>query len=290
MRKRNIIAGIFALAGAGLIIAAFMTGVTRYPIFAGELRDGFEVREVELDETINDLEIDLERFSLEIREGNEQTAKLVYPEANNPDEYAFTYEQHEGRLKLADRWKDRQFFRINLGGKFGGGMFGGNMFDGIDDMKIILTLPEGTVLSSLDADLDMGNALFEDIRADRSILKVDMGSVIVKRSDLGQLETRLDMGSLETTDVSVTDGSEIILSMGSMDGSMKVRGDLTIRTSMGSVDLVLIDTDVFSYDLNADMGDVEVHGRELRSNSSYTEPDAVANIMIEVDMGSIDIR
>ena len=31
MRKRNIIAGIFALAGAGLIIAAFMTGVTRYP-------------------------------------------------------------------------------------------------------------------------------------------------------------------------------------------------------------------------------------------------------------------
>lgn len=281
MKKRNVAAGILALAGALLIVAAFATGLTNYPVFAGNLRGGFETREVVLEGPITDLEADLSMFSFELRAGDTDEAVLRYPVAMDPDLYTFTYEQNGSKLTLKDAWHGRSRFGINLGW---GEMMGRN------ETKIELTLPAGTVLEQLRADLSMGSVLMEDLEAERTDVDIDMGSMTVNDSDLGVLHARLDMGSFNMRNLVLADGSETVLSMGSADGSLTLRGDLNIQASMGSVSLQLLDTRPISYDVQADMGSIEIGGLELRDSASQTEPDAVAKITARVNMGSIDIE
>ena len=160
---------------------------------------------------------------------------------------------------------------------------------GQDDTKVVLTLPAGTVLEQLDADLNMGSILIEDVEAGRSSLAIDMGSLTVNASNLGVMHARLDMGSFDMRGLVLADGSKAVLSMGSADGSLTFRGDLHVEASMGSVNLQLVDTRPISYDVKADMGSIEIGGREERGNALHNEPEAKGKITAHVNMGSIEI-
>ena len=80
-------------------------------------------------------------------------------------------------------------------------------FHDIRENRIIVTIPEGTVLGSADFNVNAGDLNISGINADMMSVDADAGDIDLKNSQIGSLKLELDAGDLDIVDTEFTSGS-----------------------------------------------------------------------------------
>ena len=156
---------------------------------------------------------------------------------------------------------------------------------------IRLYVPEGTVFSKVDMDIDAGSLQLGALTTDKAEFEIGAGEILGKGGQIGKLEISLGAGSAEFKEMQVNDLS-VDVGMGSMefDGSIQNKGN--VECGMGSVSMNLAgkETD-FNYDIESAMGSVIIGAREYSGLASGNKINNAANKKIDIDcaMGSIEI-
>lgn len=186
--------------------------------------------------------------------------------------------------KLTFRDDTRRFHVLNFG-----------FFFNLGDRDEYLTIyyPKDSEFGSITAELDMGNLEMSGLYAKTADIELSMGNLDVTDSRIDTFSAELDMGSLEMTNTA-TGIFSADLSMGDITMlDSVVTGELSAELNMGSAELSLAQKDSenrkieYGYDLETDMGDVEVYGTD--QGNKYSQPGAVM-LKISCDMGSIALN
>lgn len=156
---------------------------------------------------------------------------------------------------------------------------------------IRLYVPEGTVFSKVDMDIDAGSLQLGALTTDKAEFEIGAGEILGKGAQIGKLEISLGAGSAEFKEMQVNDLS-VDVGMGSMEfeGSIQSKGE--VECGMGSVSMKLAgrETD-FNYDIESAMGSVIIGTQEYSGLANGTKINNAANKKIEIDcaMGSTEI-
>ncbi|MCM1186065.1 MAG: DUF4097 family beta strand repeat-containing protein [Lachnoclostridium sp.] len=157
---------------------------------------------------------------------------------------------------------------------------------------IRLYVPEGTVFSKVDMEMDAGELQLGALAADKAEFEIGAGELLGKGAQIGKLELSLGAGSAELKEMQISELTAGV-GMGSMefDGSIQNKGD--VECGMGSVSMKVAgqETD-FNYDIESAMGSVIIGTREYSGMASGTKINNQAAKKIDIDcaMGSIEIH
>lgn len=135
--------------------------------------------------------------------------------------------------------------------------------------KVALSIPKGTVLKSLNADLDMGSMEIYDISSDKLDLNVDMGSVNGSGLTIGNAKIYSNMGNVEL-------------------GVRDIK-DLTASSDMGNVTITSgKDLSNYAFSCSADMGSISINGKKV--SNDYEKDGSEGNVDISTDMGNVTVN
>lgn len=227
------------------------------------------------------LDVDLNRLNLRIEEGDVAQPQLSYPVvADESDREHFELEITESgselHIKELDSVERYRVFNRNfrIRGK----------------TEVILTLPAGFPLETVNVDLSMGSSRFRQVSMDKLSLELSMGSANLNDLSAKDADIELSMGSLQLTNTEL-DSSRINLSMGSIEGSAILKGEHRLNCSMGSIELRLLqDPDKLNYNISTSMGSIRIDGVRHDSPARQTQAEAEADLEAGVSMGSVNLR
>lgn len=147
---------------------------------------------------------------------------------------------------------------------------------------ITLTVPEGTQLTELTADIDAGSAKIYNIQAQRMSYDVDAGSLQAENIHTAELRASCDAGNIDISGI--------------------VAGDAELDCDVGNIDLSLLDGST----IGRVSGDVDLGNVSVRANGetisdrksgisqqiSCAVPNAPGNnlLTINCDVGNVDVQ
>lgn len=135
------------------------------------------------------------------------------------------------------------------------------------DYSITIEIPEGTLLTNLDAKMDMGNFELNGLSVDVLSIDADMGNIELEDLTLKTATVRADMGNVELNDCSF-DSANCTADMGSIDVSGNF-ASLTAKCDLGSITVDSDSIDSAKLDLSTSFGSIEVNGKS--KGSSYNQ-------------------
>ncbi|MBD5545532.1 MAG: DUF4097 domain-containing protein [Lachnospiraceae bacterium] len=157
--------------------------------------------------------------------------------------------------------------------------------------EVILYMPKGTSLETLEIDLGGGEMRLENMKAVQTIVSVGAGELVMNNLVSEDLNVDIGAGEIETGNSKV-DNLYINMSM----GSVKYKGELNrngeIHCSMGEVALDLTGKrDDFNYSVSCSAGTVEIEDSEFTGLGVAKRIDngAQKEITINCSMGSVEI-
>ena len=192
---------------------------------------------------------DIDIADLTIQEGEE-----IHVDFQGDQDFEPEVTQKNGVLTITQRVESRWF----------------NIFkNNKKNVKITVTIPEGTELEELKTELDLGDTRLKN-------LKVSHCSVST------------DLGDAKCEDCSFTD-IRVVSAMGDVQIKNCSFEDLDVRQDLGDVDIStpqdLSDADLV---LETDLGDVSVNGQNQKSKFSLSG-DGEIRVVVENDLGDIDL-
>lgn len=197
---------------------------------------------------ITSIQIDAAIGDVEIVAGDE--FKIV---TQNLDTKEISFRDNNGRISFSS---NEEYIPISF------------TFNGYedDDMKIAVYVPESCKTLTLDSNL---------------------GDVTISDLTLDKFSADLDAGSLEANNIIMKKG-EIDLNLGNIDLSGDFSDSLDIDVDAGDMDLVLNGAkDDYNYDLDTDLGDIEVGGDHHRDRDNSKGKDRL--ITADTNLGSLTI-
>lgn len=138
-----------------------------------------------------------------------------------------------------------------------------------EDLKLILTVPEGAKFKTGDVTVDLGNLDMKDISFDKLSIVADLGNVEGNNIRADKLNINADLGNVEIHDLTFT--------------------DLEVDADLGNVEIESAE-DVSGYEISVetDMGSVTVFGEDVKHE--YQRDGSGGSIDIDADMGNVEIR
>lgn len=115
------------------------------------------------------------------------------------------------------------------------------------------------------------------------------GSTDVNNSRLGEASFTASLGDITGTGLS-TSGLKVSSSSGDIELAGELHGKTTVKSSLGGVALTLgLPREDCFLDLHANLGDIEVNGREGGSQVYENDESAPNSIVVKSNMGDIDV-
>lgn len=258
-------------------------------------------RSTAVDESFRNLssvEINTDILELELRQGDAFWLDGTY------DANAITLDISEsgGDLRINSRAANSGFFGWN----WGFGNFGFNTTIN----KLVLTYPantgfdrvsikndlgsleiDGLSTKSLQVQLDAGYFKGTDISADTVDVDMNLGGCdITGLVANNTTKFKMNAGSLNLIDSSLKN-PDIKLNLGGFDYSGALGGNGKMTLDLGSLNLDLINKEAdLGYDIDTDLGSINVNGRALSSPAStHSAAREATYLNIKCNLGSVDI-
>lgn len=249
------------------VIIGSIVHVTGFLVRMGKEADMFsfgknakKVTETLSEGDFSELDIDLDLGNVVIKSG----AGSV--EWNGAEELKPEVSTESGKLKI--RQKDGKFLKGAA-------------------LTNTLTVSVPSALKKLNIESDMGNLDVAGIGSDKTNLKVSAGNIVIKDSDLGDLEADANAGDIKFDSLSAEKAdldSNAGNIAGSVSGSFK---SLKADTDVGNIELKLeCARSELSLDLKTDLGNVTVNGEKTGSGKSGS---GASSLKARTDLGNITI-
>lgn len=189
-----------------------------------------EEMKTEAFDTVN-IELDLGEIVFE--EGDDYFVSYAFPEKIKPiikvSGGALTITQQEGNI-------------LNL--------------EDFSDCKLVVTVPAGTELNSIDISTDMGDIDVNKIFAQSVTVSSDMGEIDFQECDFVTLSADSDMGDIKMEDSTLT-SADVESSMGEVKMVAVTCDNLTVSVDMGDIEL---EGEFNHVNAKTDLGEVEENG------------------------------
>ena len=137
--------------------------------------------------------------------------------------------------------------------------------------EVTVTVPAGTVLDSLDLNVDLGDAYLDGLRA--------------RQADL-----TLSLGNLTGYEMEVSERTTVKADLGDVSLSGDFRGKIDVEADLGSVELNFAGPGSdYNYDLNLSLGSAQIDGAECSGNH-VTGGRGSNTIKVNADLGDIQLN
>lgn len=148
--------------------------------------------------------------------------------------------------------------------------------------------PKGAEFELVSVKSDLGTLSIEGLKSKSLEAEASLGEINLERINIKCLDLSADLGDIDIKDA-VTEGMKITADMGDIDISGELRGKNKIDCDMGSINIeTSLSQEEYDYDINVDMGDVEIGGDDKRN--SYSKNNNAGNsFVVENSMGDINI-
>ncbi len=139
--------------------------------------------------------------------------------------------------------------------------------------------------SAMSAAASTGKVEMWDCSTDQLTVYADTGSVYLNNSQAVRAELKTGVGGIHLSDVETVEALTAVSSVGSVKGSADLSGDISVRSDVGSIDLVLAQSRAqYDVDAKADIGAVKI-------SPELTNPtDAPNRLNLRSGTGSITIK
>lgn len=194
---------------------------------------GAEVTEEMKTEAFDTVNIELDLGEIVFEEGDDYFVSYAFPEKIKPiikvSGGALTITQQEGNI-------------LNL--------------EDFSDCKLVVTVPAGTELYSIDISTDMGNIDVNKISAQSATVSSDMGELDFQECDFVTLSADSDMGDIKVEDSSIT-SADMESSMGEVKLTAVTCDNLTVEVDMGDIKL---EGEFKHVNAKTDLGEIKENG------------------------------
>lgn len=194
---------------------------------------GSEVTEEVKTEDFDTVNIELDMGEIVLEEGDNYFVSYAFPEKIKPiihvNNGALIITQNDGRV-------------LNL--------------EDFSDCKLVVTVPAGTELNSIDVSTDMGNIDINKISAQSVTVSSDMGEIAFQECDFVTLSADSDMGDIKMEDSTLT-SADMESSMGEVKMVAVTCDNLTVNVDMGDIKL---EGEFNHVNAKTDLGEVEENG------------------------------
>lgn len=158
--------------------------------------------------------------------------------------------------------------------------------------KITLYIPKNFHYSEICMELGAGKMDVDDLDADHIVLKAGAGQIDAERLTAQVLEANVGMGQINMTGITVQN-LDVEVGAGGMTAKGTVKGDASVKCSMGSLELQLDGSETdFNYQMIGTMGNIKLAGQGYSGVGMQREIDngAEKSLTAECTMGNISIR
>ncbi len=238
MTKKKYLTIIWSITLIIVVVAiiAHLTGFIGFSFGWGKSvsgEEGFGNKDIE------ELVVDCDIADLDIEYGNE-----VKVEYNCPKKFLPKIKYESGKLSVTQH-KDKEIF--NLG------------FHSNDDYKIIVTIPDDTVVKTMDITLDVGDLDIDEVNCGDIKIRANVGDVSIQKMEANSTDFNLDVG-----DFNIKNSDIKKLNITCDIGDIDIEGDyeeIDAKAEVGDIDIEL-DGEVDRNKIKAkcDLGDVTVNG------------------------------
>ena len=159
------------------------------------------------------------------------------------------------------------------------------------ERRLILSIPKDQFFEEVELELGAGQAILDNLRADKVSLEVGAGQIIGHNIRVGELEVSVGAGQVDLSgmDVEVLDAE---IGMGELVGSGSIQKRANLECSMGNLELTLSGREQdFNYQLEVAAGNLTL-GRNSYSGLAQEheiQNGADKNLEIECSMGNVEI-
>lgn len=253
-----IVLAVFIIANILLLILSLVTGITNV-FFGGDNYE--EVTNVYEYDDVKEIEIDGIAASITIEEGSKFTVTTI-----NVDK-GFKANLKNHTLKIED---SKSWFGLNDGSR-----------------KIIITVPNDTVLEELSIDTGAGKFIIDDIKARE--FDIDHGAGMLEISNSIFYEADIDGGAGE---IKITNSTLNNLDLDSGVGKVEIEANITgknkISCGVGEVDITILGIEEdYAIRVNKGIGSIKINNQEQANNAVYGN--GTTKIEIDGGIGSINV-
>lgn len=242
----SIIGGVLSIAG----------------IFIDDDENTGDIKNYSVNETVNELEIDIKAADFKITSGS-----------------SFSIDSNINNLKIYEKEGCLQI--LEEGHKWFGNTHNGS--------KIIVTVPYGTVFNEADIETGAGSVDIDTLSADK--LKLSLGAGKTHINELNAFyETEIDGGVGELV---IKNGNlnnlKLDMGIGQLRFAGEIKGNSSIDNGIGSSDFILNGSkDDYRIHIEKGIGSAEVDGEKMKDGAVYGQ----GNNRIDIDggIGKINIE
>lgn len=196
-------------------------------------------------ETFDTIQADVDVMNLEIKTGDDFSFQY-----DATDDLVPQYQITDGKLTI-EQHKKR------------------NKFHGTHNCTVVVTVPEGTVLKTVDITSSVGDITIRQVDVDMCNGKTNVGDVDIDDAEVTQIIWTSDTGDVELNDCTFT----------TVDISSDV-GDVEIGSRNSLTD--------YSYDMKTDVGEIIVNGEEY--GKKCKSAGKAGSITVRTDVGDITVQ
>lgn len=209
---------------------------------------------------ISSIEIDVVSSNIVIREGSKMNVEI-----EGASETIKVHDDHDGNLEIEEEFA---FFKKNT------------------SKRIIITIPNGTMIRELSIDSGAGKIEIESIQVQE--LSIDQGAGLLELTDVSSKQTEIDGGAGEIKiKNSVLNDLDLDTGVGKVDIQADITGISEIDCGVGAVDLTLTGMEE-TYKIKAykGIGTITINDQSYSSDYVYGN----GNNIISIDGGIGEVK
>ena len=146
----------------------------------------------------------------------------------------------------------------------------------------------GVTAQEVELSGDLGNISGYEFTVEELSVKCSLGDISLWEGSAGTAKLTNSMGDVDTGGFTTASSLTVEADLGSVDLQGDFQGETDVEASMGSVTLTLVQPEsAYSYDLEADAGELRVNGEVLRRGAGESGGPNI--LSVETSMGDIDL-
>lgn len=213
------------------------------------------------DDEIVSLKININNTNVEIKEGN----KLEISTNNND----LTYENEEGNIDITSK--------------------GLNVYNAANNYKLIITIPNKTILTSTDMTIGAGKINIETLNSNKLYMDLGASKITIDKLNVSNY-AKINGGAGKIT---IKDGNlnnaDLDLGVGKSDITCDITGDSSIDTGVGSLKLNLLrHKEDYTFIIEKGVGSITFNGENI--DDDVTIGSGINTLEIDAGVGKVEIN
>lgn len=158
--------------------------------------------------------------------------------------------------------------------------------------EIVLYVPKGASLESLEIELGGGEMKLDNIKAEKADISIGAGELSMNSFASSSLNIDMGAGEVKIKNAKI-DSLNMDMAMGNAEYQGEIARKAVINCSMGEIDLELSGRKKdFNYSIDCSAGNVEIEDSEYSGLGVTTELDyeAEKEIVVDCSMGNVEIK